>query len=735
MITISTAMKSLPIGIGMILLMSNTLFSTVTGNDIFINPWQLKAPNQPYDNYNATVGDTITFFWATTENHTVYINPTGNCNDTGSILVGSNSPASYTFLESDAKNSTDGKPVFFADNIAQLCEWGMRFVVNLIEQSDSGNTTNTTMAPIPSPTYDSTTATPSSAPTISLTLTPSQGPTDRTTTTKPSLTPSYGSTGSPSDAPIVITGVPSSKPSFTPSSSPTVKITVAPTNTPTNFPTTPPVPIPTAPPTSVPTPIPTGAPTPTPTPTAAPVVSRTPPPTTNPTEAPVLSTLVPTANPTFAPTAKPTAPPTDAAAVVTNTPTRAPIEQKTISPTYALTTQEPTEAPNESTQKISQTLKGLQMRMAGITDLPTAARVSWEELTESFSTSYVFNDMKGSVSNFVTTYEVTDISPIPLQRHQRMMRGNQRGLETQGIFVEYTQTVEYDTIDPNKFTPNLIVTSPFKTDDERTAYVTLLGTSPNDLLSQVSGVSEIQIQDVNPASPPESVSTDAPSTAPKKGIDLTKPAIIGIACGGAAILILCLIFCIYCCQSGGDSNGGSDGRSSGEPPLHVSVRDDEVSTLAGGPQTGTPMYGDQRYVSFGLVATDATYWIIIYSAEMNGIRHHIICLLTYNVALSFYLLFHFYICLLVALPLWITITQKHMEVPATRLYHQQEGPLDPIHKIFLFLLTLQQQGLRLVQWIWTTTTMLRTMRNITNPELIRRTKLYIFLLHRASWVL
>jgi hypothetical protein len=645
MITISTAMKSLPIGIGMILLMSTTLFSTVTGNDIFINPWQLKAPNQPYDNYNATVGDTITFFWDPTENHTVFINPTGNCNDTGSIRVGRNSPASYTFLESDVKNSTDGKPIFFADNIAQLCEWGMRFVVNVLEQSDSGITTNTTTAPTPSPTIDSTTATPSSAPTISLTLAPSQGPTDRATT-KPSFTPSYGPTESPSDAPIVITGVPSSKPSFTPSASPTVKITVAPTNAPTNvltgvptqaptnaptkFPTTPPVPIPTAPPTSVPTPIPTGAPTP----TAAPV---------NTTEAPVLSTLAPTANPTIAPTAKPTAPPTDAAAVVTNTPTRAPSEQTTTSPTSATT-----EAPNESAQKISQTLKGLQMGMAGITDLPASARLSWEELTESFTTSYVFNDMKGSVSNFVTTYEVTDISPITLQRHRRMMRGNQRGLQTQGIIVEYTQTVKYDTIDPNKFTPILIATSPFETDNERTAYVTLLGTSSNDLLSQVSGVSEIQIQDVNPTSPPESVSTDAPSTAPKNGIVLTKPAIIGIACGGAAILILCLIFCIYCCRSGGGSKGGSDARSGGEPPLHVSVRDDEVSTLAGGPQTGTPMYGDQRYASFGLVATDATYWIIVYSTEMNEIRYYIIFCLHLMLRFRFTCCFIFcIICLLV----------------------------------------------------------------------------------------
>jgi len=642
MIIRNTILKSLPIGIIIILLMST--FSTVTGNDIFINPWQLKAPNQPYEDHNATVGDTITFFWSPDENHTVYINPSGNCDDSGSIIVGSDNPASYTFLESDTKNSSDGKPIFFADNIAKLCEWGMRFVVNV--KSDGINESTTAFM---SSSTDDTTETPTSAPTIIFTSTPSQTPTDLATT-KPSFAPSHVPTQYPSDTPIVITGTPSINPSATPSVSstnspslqPTVKNTTAPSNGPTNRPTTDPTLAPTNAPTNAPTQGPTekpsNAPTNTPTsnptrtPTAAPVLTGSPvtpsaPPTNNPTEAPILSTLAPTAKPTIEPTDKPyvqptynptdnptdkrTAPPTPVAAVVTDTPTRAPNEKTTISPTAVLRTQEPTnksntgtDTPNENTlvpvtsseiggeEMISQTLTGLQMGMAGVTDLPISARASWEELTQSFCDSYVFNDLKNSVSYFDTTYEVTDVIPITLQRHQRMMRGNQRGLQSQqGIIVEYTQTVKYDTIDPKKFTPNLMVTAPFETDKERTAYVTLLGTSLDDTLSLVTGVSEIQIRDVSLTLPPES-STDAPNKAPKGAPLLTKPAIIGISCGVAAALVLIVIFGVYCCRSGGGSEGGGDVKSSGEPPLHVSVKDDEVSTLAG-PQTGPPTYGDQ----------------------------------------------------------------------------------------------------------------------------------------------
>lgn len=149
--------------------------------------------------------------------------------------------------------------------------------------------------------------------------------------------------------------------------------------------------------------------------------------------------------------------------------------------------------------------------------------------------------------------------------------------------MEYTQTVKYNTVDANKFSPDLMITAPFATDDERSAYVALLKTSSNPVLLQIKGISEILV----PAQLPRStiVPTDPSS---KKGPVLTKPAIIGIACGGAGLLILIILFCIYC-RSGGSE--GDDDKISGDPPLHVDVRTDEVSTLAG--PDGPPTYGDQ----------------------------------------------------------------------------------------------------------------------------------------------
>lgn len=147
------------------------------------------------------------------------------------------------------------------------------------------------------------------------------------------------------------------------------------------------------------------------------------------------------------------------------------------------------------------------------------------------------------------------------------------------LIVEYTQSVEYNTLDSSKFTPEMIVTAPFETDSERNAYVSLLKKSNNELVAGVIGVSPVQLA---PASEP----TTAP--VPKKDPILTKPAIIGIACGGAGLLILIFLFCIYCRSGGGDE---SVGKGKDEPPLQVDVRDDEVSTLAG--PSGPPTYGDQ----------------------------------------------------------------------------------------------------------------------------------------------
>eukprot|EP00980_Cylindrotheca_fusiformis_P014450 scaffold3857_cov127-Cylindrotheca_fusiformis.AAC.7 len=72
-----------------------------------------------YEGKQASVGDTVTFEYSTS--HNVYIHPTGNCSEADKILVGGNedSPASYTFAESDAGNT-----ITFACDTGSHCEGG-----------------------------------------------------------------------------------------------------------------------------------------------------------------------------------------------------------------------------------------------------------------------------------------------------------------------------------------------------------------------------------------------------------------------------------------------------------------------------------------------------------------------------------------------------------------------------------------------------------------------------------
>jgi len=154
------------------------------------------------------------------------------------------------------------------------------------------------------------------------------------------------------------------------------------------------------------------------------------------------------------------------------------------------------------------------------------------------------------------------------------------------IIVEYTQTVKYNTLNAEKFTPELLVAAPFLTDEERSVYVMLLKSSSDPVLSQVKGVSEITVPSKpNPTSPPE---TPKDGGQEKTDPVLSKVAIIGIACGGAALLILIILFYMYCRKGG---NNASENKSASDPPLQVDVRNDEVSTLAG--PDGPPTYGDQ----------------------------------------------------------------------------------------------------------------------------------------------
>ncbi|CAJ1931020.1 unnamed protein product [Cylindrotheca closterium] len=95
----------------------NSFEKTFTGQCAPIEiEWRI--PTTPFPGRTAKVGDTVTFNY---ENfHNVYIHPTGDCDEMGSVLVGENAgPALYTFSEEDA-----GQTITFACDIGSHCEAG-----------------------------------------------------------------------------------------------------------------------------------------------------------------------------------------------------------------------------------------------------------------------------------------------------------------------------------------------------------------------------------------------------------------------------------------------------------------------------------------------------------------------------------------------------------------------------------------------------------------------------------
>jgi len=82
----------------MSVLLSAAIISLLTRStlsiDVQVN-WQI--PEQPFDPITARVGDTITFLNFTDNSHNVHIHPSGTCDDTDAINIGSTSPTKYTF--------------------------------------------------------------------------------------------------------------------------------------------------------------------------------------------------------------------------------------------------------------------------------------------------------------------------------------------------------------------------------------------------------------------------------------------------------------------------------------------------------------------------------------------------------------------------------------------------------------------------------------------------------------
>ena len=70
------------------------------------------------------VGDTVRFEWL--GEHNVYIHPSGTCDESRSVFVGSSSGSTYTFKSNDVGD------VFFACQVGSHCDAGqiVRFIVS-----------------------------------------------------------------------------------------------------------------------------------------------------------------------------------------------------------------------------------------------------------------------------------------------------------------------------------------------------------------------------------------------------------------------------------------------------------------------------------------------------------------------------------------------------------------------------------------------------------------------------
>jgi hypothetical protein len=273
-------------------------------------------------------------------------------------------------------------------------------------------------------------------------------------------------------------------------------------------------------------------------------------------------------------------------------------------------------APTIVTSTKNITLRGLSMEIFGINQFGRSTRESWETTTAAYSSQFLLEKLDGIVTAFSTFYSVTAstivIVPPPQESQETQRPTSVRGLQEQqndpsldSVQITYEQMLIFDTTDPT-INSNVMVQMPFDTEERRKAYISFLNeNSENAALSNVADSTAVTIVSPGvPTSPPE---TASPTLAPTDGSgggggnsnsifsSLTLPAIIGIGCGGGAIVVLFIIYCLYCRSAGGDSKRSKKGsNSSSTPPMTVSVSRDEVNTRPHNQHSNG--YGDQRYV-------------------------------------------------------------------------------------------------------------------------------------------
>lgn len=121
---------------------------------IVIENWVLPYTGPKF--VNAKVGDTIEFRWPADDVHNVFIHPSQDCEETGSIAVdskfsSSSNSATYTFTDQDVGPlETTGALMMFACDIGRHCENGQNMKVRVLPADLSvGLSTDTCAETIP----------------------------------------------------------------------------------------------------------------------------------------------------------------------------------------------------------------------------------------------------------------------------------------------------------------------------------------------------------------------------------------------------------------------------------------------------------------------------------------------------------------------------------------------------------------------------------------------------------
>jgi len=165
-------------------------------------------------------------------------------------------------------------------------------------------------------------------------------------------------------------------------------------------------------------------------------------------------------------------------------------------------------------------------------------------------------------------------------------------LQTQGsgFVITYNQVVSYDST-ADDITENYLAKSAFASPEQRNDYVQSLQNSGDPVLKSATDATAPAYANDNVATsvPAVTSKTQAPTSAGNDPV-LSMAAIIGIACGGGALLIIIILFFIYCNKKVSKENSNID---SNPPPKSVSLKEDEVSTLAGPSVTGGGALGDR----------------------------------------------------------------------------------------------------------------------------------------------